>query len=289
MKFFLPLLFLVSTFAFEENDEPSQKKRCISSTEIVLAAEEEPVGGLSLFPDEILLHILSFLDAKSLVRSQKVCRKLWNVIGGETDLQPIILALKNSRKVFIDIDTTGLTAEVGGSIKDRILHFSGIKVMEGMLPKRLNLYINPQKKSSAGAFAVHRLPSSFLEKSPPFSEVADQILAFIGNAPLVAHNANFDMRFLNAELKHAARPQINPSHFIDTVKIARRVCPGVQSYSLASLCAHYKIEVDSGIQNELEREIAAIEILYKKLRATALSTGVDISDLDITYPKRTAS
>jgi hypothetical protein len=83
-------------------------------------------------------------------------------------------------------------------------------------------YLNPERAMPADAIAVHGLTAAFLADKPLFGAVADELLAFVGDAPLVAHNAGFDIAFLNAELKHAGKPPIVIDRAIDTLVLARR-------------------------------------------------------------------
>jgi DNA polymerase-3 subunit epsilon len=91
------------------------------------------------------------------------------------------------------------------------------------------------------AFAVHGLNDAFLSDKPRFAEVADELLGFIADDPLVIHNASFDIGFLNAEFRRIERGAINPDRVVDTLAIARRRHPGAQN-SLDALCARYRID-----------------------------------------------
>jgi DNA polymerase III subunit epsilon len=93
----------------------------------------------------------------------------------------------------------------------------------------------------ADAVAVHGLTAEFLADKPPFDHVADELLAFVGDAPLVAHNAGFDIAFLNAELKRAAKPVIAPDRVADTLVLARRKHAGGHN-TLDDLCSRYGID-----------------------------------------------
>ena len=102
-------------------------------------------------------------------------------------------------------------------------------------------YYNPERDMPAAAEAVHGLSISFLETKPRFAETADQLLEFLGDAPLVAHNAGFDFGFLNSELERAGREPISLDRMIDTVAIARKRHPGAK-LSLDALCTRYGID-----------------------------------------------
>ena len=102
-------------------------------------------------------------------------------------------------------------------------------------------YYNPERDMPSAAEAVHGLSISFLETKPRFSETVDELLDFIGDAPLVAHNAGFDFGFLNAELERIGREPISMDRMIDTVAIARKKHPGAK-LSLDALCTRYGVD-----------------------------------------------
>ena len=102
-------------------------------------------------------------------------------------------------------------------------------------------YINPERDMPAEAFAVHGLSSEFLSSKPLFTEVVEEFLEFIGDAPLVIHNASFDISFINAELDRIKRRPISRDRLVDTLLLARRKHPGV-SNRLDDLCSRYAID-----------------------------------------------
>jgi DNA polymerase-3 subunit epsilon len=101
-------------------------------------------------------------------------------------------------------------------------------------------YINPQRSMPQEAFAVHGLGDEFLRDKPVFTKIASDFVAFIGQSRLVIHNAAFDMKFLNAELRWADRPQIPRDQALDTLAIARKRFPG-SPVSLDALCRRFNI------------------------------------------------
>jgi DNA polymerase-3 subunit epsilon len=102
-------------------------------------------------------------------------------------------------------------------------------------------HINPERDMPAEAFAVHGLSTEFLASKPLFAEVVEEFLAFIGDAPLVIHNASFDISFINAELDRIKRQAIPRDRLVDTLLLARRKHPGV-SNRLDDLCSRYAID-----------------------------------------------
>jgi DNA polymerase-3 subunit epsilon len=105
-------------------------------------------------------------------------------------------------------------------------------------------YINPERDMPEEAFRVHGLGSEFLGQFPVFAKVADDFLEFVGEAALVIHNAEFDLRFLNAELALISRPPLDGFTVVDTVALARRKFPGAPA-SLDALCRRFGIDNSS--------------------------------------------
>lgn len=144
------------------------------------------------------------------------------------------------REIVLDTETTGLDPDTG----DRIVEIGCIELINHVPSGRtLHHYINPERDMPLGAFEVHGLSSEFLSGYPVFAALADEILEFLGDAVLVIHNAAFDMRFINAELRRLARPEIPMARALDTVQLARRKYPGAQ-VSLDALCRRF--EIDNG-------------------------------------------
>ena len=142
------------------------------------------------------------------------------------------------REIIFDTETTGLDPNTG----DRLVEIGAIELINTMpTSNRFQHYLDPQRDMPAEAFNVHGLSAAFLKGKPLFEDVADAFLAFLGDARLVAHNAEFDMRFLNFELKRAGRPPIGGERVTDTLALARRKHPG-QPNSLDALCARYHID-----------------------------------------------
>lgn len=105
----------------------------------------------------------------------------------------------------------------------------------------LHIYFNPERDMPAQAEAVHGLSSQFLSDKPLFADKADEILAFVGDAKLVAHNARFDFSFLNAEMARAGRAGISMERMICTQDMARKMHPGAK-HTLDALCTRYGID-----------------------------------------------
>jgi DNA polymerase-3 subunit epsilon len=142
------------------------------------------------------------------------------------------------REIVLDTETTGLDPLQG----DRLVEIGCIELVNRIPSgQTFHAYLNPERGMPAEAFAVHGLSEEFLKDKPLFATVADAFLGFLGEAPLVIHNASFDIGFLNAELERAGRPSIGRVRLIDTLLIARRKHAGA-SNRLDDLCVRYAID-----------------------------------------------
>lgn len=143
------------------------------------------------------------------------------------------------REIIFDTETTGFDPLQG----DRVVEIGCVEVIN-LIPtgQTFHVYINPQRDMPEGAFKVHGLSTEFLSDKPLFADIADDFLAFIGtDSKLVAHNASFDMKFINAELGWLKRPALANDRVVDTLILARRRHPG-GSNKLDDLCTRYGID-----------------------------------------------
>src|SRR3984957_5047779 len=142
------------------------------------------------------------------------------------------------REIILDTETTGLDPLRG----DRLVEIGCVEIFNRMpTGQTFHRHINPERDMPAEAFAVHGLSSEFLAAKPLFAQVVEEFLEFIGEAPLVIHNASFDIGFINAELDRIKRPPIARERLVDTLLLARRKHPGV-SNRLDDLCSRYAID-----------------------------------------------
>jgi len=141
------------------------------------------------------------------------------------------------KEVLLDTETTGLS-----SVSDKIIEIACIEI-DDHIPtgKNFHFFLNPEMEISQGAYDTHGISREFLVDKPKFKDVADDFLKFIENKKLVIHNAEFDMAFLNKELKEAGKSAIKADLIIDTLNIAREKFPGAQN-SLDALCKRFKID-----------------------------------------------
>ena len=145
------------------------------------------------------------------------------------------------RQIFLDTETTGLSPESG----DRVIEIGCVEMLNRRLSGRnLHFYVNPERPSHEDAVKIHGLTDEFLADKPLFAAVADELMEFVEGAEIIIHNANFDIGFLNEELRRLGRPKF-PGHVAqvtDSLLMAREMFPG-KSNSLDALCK--RLEVDN--------------------------------------------
>lgn len=142
------------------------------------------------------------------------------------------------RELIFDTETTGFDPMTG----DRLIEIGLVEMIDKSLTgENYHVYVNPERDVPESAFKIHGLSTEFLKDKPVFSDIMDEFLAYVGDdSVLVAHNAEFDMRFINWELENAGRPIIHPKRFVDTLGIARTKFPGAAN-SLDALCKRFDV------------------------------------------------
>lgn len=142
------------------------------------------------------------------------------------------------REIVFDTETTGFSFADG----DRLVEIGCVELVNRIETGRsFHAYFHPERAMPAEAQRVHGLSDAFLSDKPLFAAGVDEILAFIGDSPLVAHNASFDFGFLNGELGRCGRPHIGLHRMVDTIVLARSRHPGAK-HSLDALCSRYGID-----------------------------------------------
>jgi len=142
------------------------------------------------------------------------------------------------REIVFDTETTGLNPLTG----DRIVEIGCVEMVNRVETGRhFHAYFNPERDMPFEAQEVHGLSNLFLSDKPRFAETVEELLAFIEDSPLVAHNAGFDFGFLNFELERCGRPAVGMSRMVDTLTLARSRHPGAK-HSLDALCVRFGIE-----------------------------------------------
>lgn len=145
------------------------------------------------------------------------------------------------REIVLDTETTGLDKN-----NDRIIEIGAIELINKTPSgKRLHKYINPKILISKAAYKVHGISNSFLNDKPTFSDIADELSAFLGSAKIVAHNASFDVGFINNEMKNARNSfKIEQKNVVCTMKLASSWFPGSR-VNLNALCKRFKIDISN--------------------------------------------
>ena len=178
------------------------------------------------------------------------------------------------REIVLDTETTGTDPAAG----DRIIEIGAVELINHIPTGRTyHVYINPERRVSEGALAVHGLSNPFLADKPVFAAIADELDAFIGDGRLVIHNAAFDVAFLNMELGRIGRPPLDLGQALDTLALARRRHPGAPN-NLDALCARYGVDNSRRTKHGalLDAEILAevyIELLGGKQADLGLTLG----------------
>jgi DNA polymerase III subunit epsilon len=190
------------------------------------------------------------------------------------------------REVVIDTETTGLDPTAG----HRICEIACIELAHHVpTGRKLHRYVNPERDMPADAFAVHGLTMEFLAGHPPFADIADEVIAFIGGDRVVIHNAEFDLAFINAELARLGRgPLVCP--FVDTLAVARRRFPGAPA-SLDALCRRFTIDLSEREKHGADIDCGLLAAVYIELlggRQPGLDfalTAAAVTDIAVAAPQ----
>jgi DNA polymerase-3 subunit epsilon len=182
------------------------------------------------------------------------------------------------REIVLDTETTGLDPLRG----DRLVEIGCIELLNSIPSgQTFHRYLNPQRDIPAEAFAVHGLSAEFLADKPFFADVVDDLLAFLGDAPLVIHNAGFDVGFLNAELDRCGKGAIARDRLVDTLMLARRKFVGVRN-SLDDLCGRFGIDTSKRVKHGalLDAELLA-EVYLELTEARQAQLGLAAAEAGV--------
>jgi len=165
------------------------------------------------------------------------------------------------REIIFDTETTGLKPEEG----HRLVEIGCVELENRVeTGATFHAYINPGRPMPAEAEAVHGLSDQFLSDKPRFAAVVRDFIAFIGDAPLIAHNASFDMAFLNYELQLAGENHLQGARIIDTLTLARKRFPGAK-HSLDALCARFGVDRSSRVKHGALLDAQLLAQVYVEL------------------------
>ena len=183
------------------------------------------------------------------------------------------------REVIFDTETTGLDPKTG----DRMVEIGCVELVGRVETGRtFHAYFNPDRDMPAEAERVHGLSAAFLATKPRFADLAGELLDFLGDAPLVAHNAGFDFGFLNNELELAGRAPISLDRMVDTVVLARKKHPGAK-LSLDALCTRYGIDRSHRVKHGALLDAELLAQVYVELTG-GRQIGLGLADAPAEAP-----
>ena len=184
------------------------------------------------------------------------------------------------REIVFDTETTGLDPVSG----DRIVEIGCIEMVNrAETGRHFHAYFNPQRPMPAGAQAVHGLTDVFLSDKPAFEERVEELLDFLEDSPLVAHNASFDFGFLNHELGRCGRPNVCTTRMVDTLALARSRHPGAK-HSLDALCTRFGVDRSHRVKHGALLDAQLLAQVYIELtggRQIGLGLVDEASDAEI--------
>src|SRR5262245_8591297 len=167
----------------------------------------------------------------------------------------------NGREIVFDTETTGLEPDDG----HRVVEIGCVELIDGIPSGRsFHCWLNPERSMPRRASEIHGLTTKCLKDKPRVADIAEDFLAFIDGAPLVAHNAPFDLGFLNAELKRIGKAELSSCRMIDTLTMARRKHPG-QSNRLDDLCECYGVDASRRTKHGALLDAEMLAEVYVKL------------------------
>ncbi len=180
-----------------------------------------------------------------------------------------------TRSVLFDTETTGLDPLTG----DRVIEFAAIELINDLPTDRhFHRLIHPERDIPEGASRVHGILIGDLEGKPKFAEVAQDILDFIGDDPLIAHNAPFDFGFMNAEFARMKLPALDRSRMVDTLVLAKERFPGMPN-SLDALCRRFDIDLTQRTTHNALLDCKLLAEVYVELTG-GRQRGLGLADDD---------
>jgi DNA polymerase III subunit epsilon len=199
------------------------------------------------------------------------------------------------REIVFDTETTGLDPSKG----DRVVEIGAVEILNLIPTGRVfHVYIDPERDMPEEAFRVHGLSREFLSQHKKFAQIAQEFVDFIEDSPLVAHNADFDVRFINAEFSLLKLPSLAADRIIDTLAMARRLHPGSPA-SLDALCQRYGVDtsrrekhgalLDAGLLAEVYAELRGGRQAALSLSAVSVSRRAATGNLLRSRPEPLAS
>ncbi|MCP5364318.1 MAG: DNA polymerase III subunit epsilon [Hyphomicrobiales bacterium] len=165
------------------------------------------------------------------------------------------------REIVLDTETTGLEPADG----HRIIEIGCVELLNHVPTGRTyQCYVNPERPVPEAAFAVHGISDDFLQDKPKFADIASVFMTFLGNSPLVIHNAAFDLKFINAELERVGQAVLEKERAIDTLLMARQKFPGSPA-SLDALCKRFEIDLSDRAYHGALKDTQLLAQVYLEL------------------------
>ena len=166
-----------------------------------------------------------------------------------------------SRSVLFDTETTGLDPLLG----DRVIEIAALE-LENELPtgRQFHVLLDPERDIPEEASRIHGITSADVAGKPRFAAIAAELLAFLDEAPLIAHNAPFDFGFLNAEFARIGMPSLDPARMIDTLALAKARFPGLPN-SLDALCRRFSIDLSARTRHNALLDCRLLAEVYVEL------------------------
>jgi DNA polymerase-3 subunit epsilon len=187
------------------------------------------------------------------------------------------------REIVFDTETTGLSPLNG----DRIVEIGCVEMLNRCETGRtFHSYFNPGRSMPSEAEAVHGLSDRFLSDKPAFAEISEALIAFIGESPMIAHNAAFDFGFLNHEMGQCGRPSVCMSRMVDTLAIARQKFPGAK-HSLDALCTRFGVDRSQRLKHGALLDAQLLAQVYVELtggRQIGLTLVAELIDEERAVP-----
>ncbi|WP_343128343.1 DNA polymerase III subunit epsilon [Buchnera aphidicola (Takecallis taiwana)] len=188
---------------------------------------------------------------------------------------------KIDRKIALDIETTGLNHSGVLYKNHKIIEIGAIEIINRKITNnKFHVYLNPKRDISTEAFKIHGISRFFLEKKPIFSDIYLNFMEYIANSDIIAHNSNFDISFLNYEIKTLNKifKKINEScKIIDTLKMARNIFPGKKN-SLDALCDRYQIKYKNRTLHSAVIDANLVAKIY--LRMTCIQKKINLNNVN---------
>ena len=192
------------------------------------------------------------------------------------------------REIVFDTETTGLSPQGG----DRMVEIGCVEMFNRVETGRtFHSYFNPRRPMPSEAEAVHGLSDRFLSDKPDFGDVCESLLEFIGDSPLVAHNASFDFGFLNHELGTCGRPLVCTTRMVDTLVLARQKFPGAK-HSLDALCTRFGVDRSLRIKHGALIDAQLLAQVYVELtggRQIGLTLVAELIETETDLPNGAAA